>query len=196
MVSDVKINPLDAKTMTELIANTDSIQFQFAALQMQLAQSNKEKATTYLNDITKSQQEVKECAAMIAKARELQNRLKDQSLYKLSPGEYLSLKPSERERKLKELEEKSGHVMPADMVKYFKDHKLSYDQTGNDNQHNNDEWDYNIKSLMNYQENLSNSTQQQMVYIQDFMGQYNSYLTGANSCLQQSSQLLSQIARG
>ena len=35
-----------------------------------------------------------------------------------------------------------------------------------------------------------------MVYVQDFMGQYNSYLTGANSSIQQSNQTLGTIARG
>jgi hypothetical protein len=35
-----------------------------------------------------------------------------------------------------------------------------------------------------------------MVFLQDFMGQYNSYLTGANSAIQQSNQTLGTIVRG
>jgi hypothetical protein len=35
-----------------------------------------------------------------------------------------------------------------------------------------------------------------MVFIQDFMGQYNSYLSGANSAVQSSNQTLQTLATG
>jgi hypothetical protein len=35
-----------------------------------------------------------------------------------------------------------------------------------------------------------------MVFVQDFMGQYNSYLTGANTAIQQANQTLQTIVRG
>ena len=151
-----------------LLDATSSIQLQFAALQLALAQSNKEKAQQYIEEITTNQTKAKECADMIAKARELQNSVK-----------------------------KSGvSTMPDDMVQYFKDNGLTTERTGSDNLHDKYEWDYNIKSLTNYQETLGTNTQQLMVYVQDFMGQYNSYLTGANSSIQQSNQTLGTIARG
>jgi hypothetical protein len=34
-----------------------------------------------------------------------------------------------------------------------------------------------------------------MVFVQDYMGQYNSYLQGANSVIQQSNQTLAELAR-
>jgi hypothetical protein len=34
-----------------------------------------------------------------------------------------------------------------------------------------------------------------MVFVQDFMGQYNSYLQGSNSVIQQSNQTLAELAR-
>jgi hypothetical protein len=34
-----------------------------------------------------------------------------------------------------------------------------------------------------------------MVFVQDFMGQYNSYLQGANSVIQQSNQTLAELAK-
>jgi hypothetical protein len=135
---------------------------------MTLAQANKEKALEYMDQITASQQEAKLCAQMIAKARELQNGLTGNTCSE----------------------------MPADMVNFFNSRGISFDHTGNDNLHKKEEWDYNIQSLQNYQETIGTETQQKMVFVQDFMGQYNSYLTGSNSAIQQSNQTLQSIARG
>jgi hypothetical protein len=152
----------------DLSATGGSVQMKFAALQMLLAQTNKEKAMDYMDEISSNQQKVKECSAMISKARELQNSSTD----------------------------KSCTTMPDDMVKYFKDNNLTIEGTGSDNRHLKTEWDYNIKSLTNHQETLGTNTQQLMIFVQDFMGQYNSFLTGANSAIQQSNQTLGTIARG
>jgi hypothetical protein len=146
-----------------------NIQMQFAALQLQMAQTNKTKAMEYMDQMTTNQAKAKECAEMIAKARETQNLLKNDT---------------------------TKNQMPTDMVKYFKANGIPYDTDGGGTAHNKAQWDFNIKSLTNYQETLNTGTQQQMVYLQDFMGQYNSFLTGANSAIQQSNQTLSTIARG
>ena len=53
---------------------TDSIQFMFAKLQLAQAQICKNAATDYMNQIEAVQQEQKEVAEMISKARELQNK--------------------------------------------------------------------------------------------------------------------------
>ncbi|NLV95708.1 MAG: hypothetical protein GX043_00005, partial [Desulfovibrionales bacterium] len=67
---------------------------------------------------------------------------------------------------------------------------------GNDTKHNNDEWEYNLKSLTNYQEQIGSKTQTLMVYLQDFIGQYNSFLQGANTAIANANQVLTSIARG
>ncbi len=59
-----------------------------------------------------------------------------------------------------------------------------------------EDWDVMIASLQAKQEEVGTNTQQLMVYVQDFMGQYNSYLQGANSSIQESNQTLGSIARG
>jgi hypothetical protein len=169
-MSDVP--PVTAGTafnIDDLMKSGTSIQLMFAALQLKLAAASKDKAKNYMDTMTDNQNKVKECADMISRARALQNEAKTKN---------------------------AGSYMPDDMVKYFNDHGLAFDHKGNDNLHNNDEWEFNIKSLSNYQETLNTGTQQQMVFVQDFMGQYNSYLTGANSAIQQSNQTLSTIARG
>jgi pantothenate kinase-related protein Tda10 len=52
-----------------------------------------------------------------------------------------------------------------------------------------------INSLKAHLDQLGTNTQQKMVFVQDFMGQYNSYLQGANSAIQQSNQTLADLAR-
>jgi hypothetical protein len=168
-MSNLAVQNTSGINISDLTHTGGSIQMQFAALQMLLAQSNKEKAQNYIDDITSSQQKAKEAADMISKARELQVQAKNCD---------------------------GVSTMPADMVKFFTDNGISIENTGSDALHNKDEWDYNIKSIQNFQETIGSNTQQQMVFVQDFMGQYNSYLTGANSAIQQSNQTLSTIARG
>ena len=43
---------------------------------------------------------------------------------------------------------------------------------------------------------MGNKTQTLMVYLQDFIGQYNSYLQGANTQISNANQTLTNLARG
>ncbi len=151
------------------LGSNQSVQMKFALLQ--LAQSNlcKTQAESYMDQLEKIQEEQKEVADMISKARALQNEAK--------------------------VNDKCT-TMPQEMIDYFKNHGLSYDAAGNDNNHSADEWDFNLKSLTNYQEQIGNKTQTLMVYLQDFIGQYNAYLQGANSQVSTANQTLTNIARG
>ena len=83
-----------------------------------------------------------------------------------------------------------------DMAEYMDANRLSYDTTGDDPLMTAEEWDVAIKSLEHHLEELSMETQQQMVYLQDFMGQYNSYLQGANTQISNANQTLTNLARG
>ena len=65
-----------------------------------------------------------------------------------------------------------------------------------DSLHNKDAWDVAIQSLQAYQETIGTDIQTKMVYVQDFMGQYNSYTQGANSAIQSGMQTLTAVARG
>ena len=148
---------------------TGSLQFMFAKLQMAQSQICKNEAESYMKQIETIQEEQKECAEMIERARKYQNQAKTNG---------------------------GTTTMPDDMVKFFNDRGLSYDNTGNDKKHNADEWDYNLKSLTNYQEQIGNKTQTLMIYLQDFIGQYNSYQEGAMSAISAATQTLRSIARG
>ncbi|MDY6010068.1 MAG: hypothetical protein SPJ12_02835 [Duodenibacillus sp.] len=155
---------------------TDSIQFAFAKLQLAQAQICKNSASQYLQDIQNIQKEQSETAQMIAKARELQNACKSKT------GDCSW--------------DKEASMMPKEMADWMKERGLSYDTTGGDLANNYDEWTYNLESLTNYQESISNKTQTLMVYLQDFISQYNSYLQGANSAVQTAGQVTTAIATG
>ena len=148
---------------------TGSVQFMFAKLQLAQSEICKNQAMSYMSEIEDIQEEQTKCAEMIERARELQNQA-----------------------------EESGECteMPDDMKEYFESRGLSWDCAGDDDWHTADEWDYNLKSLTNYQEEIGTKTQTLMVYLEDFIGQYNSYLQGASTQISNATQTLTNIARG
>ena len=148
---------------------TQSVQFLFAKLQMAQSQICKERAETYMSMIEDIQAEQKLTAQMIEDARKLQNDAKTNN---------------------------KATTMPQTMIDFFKERNLSFDLTGTYNTHNADEWDYNIKTLTNYQEQIGNNTQTLMIYLQDFIGQYNSYQEGAMSAISSATQTLRSISKG
>lgn len=159
--------------------NQGNINFIFAKLQMELAALAKEAAMGHITQIQDTQKEQKEVADMLQTCRQLQNQAKT------------SGKCTEMPKKIRE---------------YMDTNKLAYDMKTKgvkdpnretaDRWHNKDEWDVAIKSLENRQETLGTDVQTQMVYVQDFMGQYNSYTQGSNSAIQSGIQTLTSVARG
>jgi len=148
---------------------TGSLQFMFAKLQMAQSQICKNEAESYMKQIETIQEEQAETAEMIELARKLQDEAKSKD---------------------------KCTDMPPEMVKFFEQRGLSWDTTCNDKAHNADQWDYNLKSLTNYQEEIGNKTQTLMIYLQDFIGQYNSYQEGAMSAISSATQTLRSIAKG
>ena len=148
---------------------TGSVQMMFAKLQLAQSEICKAQAEDYMKQIEDIQNEQELCADMIEQARKLQNDAKTKN---------------------------TATTMPQEMIDFFNDRGLSFDLTGTYETHNADEWDYNIKSLTNYQETVGNKTQTLMVYLQDFIGQYNSYLQGANTQIANANQTLTNLARG
>ena len=146
-----------------------SVNFIFAKLQMELAASAKDSALGYIDQIEQAQKDQKEIADMLQQCRQLQADAKTSG---------------------------GCTTMPDNIVKFMDKNGLAYDKTGNDTLHNKDEWDVAIQSLQAYQEQIGTDIQTQMVYVQDFMGQYNSYTQGANSAIQSGMQTLSSVARG
>ena len=152
-------------------APSGSVQMMFAKLQLAQGQICKNQAEDYMKQVEDIQDEQKKCADMISRARELQQKARQEG-------------------------EDAATEMPADMREFFTKRGLDWDDTGNNYTHNADEWDYNLKSLTNYQEQIGNKTQTLMVYLQDFIGQYNSFTQGANTSIANANQTLTNIARG
>ena len=154
-------------TNTIDLGPTGSLQFQFAKLQLAMAEISKNGAMSYIDQIQESQEEQKKVADMMQRCRQLQaDAKKDGSSY-----------------------------MPSDVKAYMDKNGLAYDTKGNDDKHNKDEWEVAITSLKAHQDKLGSNTQQLMVFVQDYMGQYNSYLQGSNSAIQQGNQTLGELAR-
>ena len=155
---------------------TGSVQMMFAKLQLAQSEICKNQAESYMKQIEDIQEEQELCAKMIEEARALQNKAKN------GEGDCPW--------------DKKASMMTQEMADFFNDRGLKYDTTGEDLANNSDEWDYNLKSLTNYQETVGNKTQTLMVYLQDFIGQYNSYLQGANTQIANANQTLTNLARG
>ena len=169
--NDVGQSPLREILASIDLGPTGGIQFTFAKLMLAQAMICKSSAESYMKQIEEIQDLQTKTADMISKARELKQEATDGG---------------------------KGHctTMPDDMVKFFQDNGLAEQSTGGDHLHQDFEWDYNLESLTNFQETIGNKTQTLMVYLQDFMSQYNSNLQGANSAIQNASQVLTSIATG
>lgn len=163
-----------ASSLSDLMSQIDvgpsgNAQLIFAQLQLAQAEICKSQAESYMAQIESIQLEQEECAEMIGRARELQNEAKTKG---------------------------ATTAMPDDMLTYFSAHGLSLPDKANASAYSPDNWDVALKSLTDYQESLGNKTQTQMTFLQDFIGQYNSYLQSANAQVKTAGQSLSSISLG
>ena len=76
--------------------------------------------------------------------------------------------------------------------------KSAYDIHGNlrEGWQDVEEWEFCVKALDAAREQTAVQSEQLMTFVQDFMGQYNSYLSGANNTMRQANQLMAGLARG
>ncbi|MDR2488962.1 MAG: hypothetical protein LBD42_05680 [Desulfovibrio sp.] len=86
-------------------------------------------------------------------------------------------------------------ALPGDIKDYMKANGMSC-PTGKNGKFTSDELEAVAESFRTQQDKLSSSTQMDMVYVNDFMGQYNAFLQGANAAISKCIELLSELARG
>ena len=164
---DAVNNDLSVRMSNIDLGGVGSLQMLYATLQLAQSGQAKDDAMAYIEKIQNNQAKQEECAEMIRRAQALQN----------TAGE------------------DGATDMPADMVKFYNDNGIDYDKTATGRRyHNKDEWDFNIQQLTGLRDQLGTSTQQDMVFVNDFMGQYNSLIQGANSTIQQANQTLQALA--
>ena len=150
-----------------------SLQLMFAKLQLDQAEIAKKQAMDRMEQIQKNQEEQKQLAGYLSEARQAQEDARNNA----GTGDGTS-------------------DMPDAMKQYMDSNGLAYDKTGDDSSMTADEWNTAIKSLEEKQETLGRETQQQMVDVQNSIGQYNTYLEGVNTQIGNAQQTISSLARG
>ena len=177
---------------------TTSLQLMFAKLQLELAETAKSQAMDKMDAISKAQDEQKLVSKLLNEARQAKADAKNGNSSDITTIYYTYDKDGKVTGSYTETAPKGKDYNPMsnEMVKYMDEHGLAYDKTGDDHMHTEEEWDVAITALEGRLEELGTNTQQEMVYIQDYMGQYNSYLQGANTQISNSNQTLTSLARG
>ena len=177
---------------------TTSLQLMFARLQLELAGTAKSQAMDKMDAIAEAQDEQKLVSQLLNEARQAKADAKNGNSSDITTTYYTYDKDGKVTGSYTETAPKGKNYNPMsnEMVKYMDEHGLAYDKTGDDHMHTEEEWDVAITALEGRLEELGTNTQQEMVYIQDYMGQYNSYLQGANTQISNSNQTLTSLARG
>ena len=177
---------------------TSSLQLMFAKLQLELAETAKSQAMDKMDAISKAQDEQKLVSKLLNEARQAKADAKNGNSSDITTTYYTYDKDGKVTGSYTETAPKGKDYNPMsnEMVKYMDEHGLAYDKTGDDHMHTEEEWDVAITALEGRLEELGTNTQQEMGYIQDYMGQYNSYLQGANTQISNSNQTLTSLARG
>ena len=186
-MSQVNFSSTSSVSLGEL-GPTTSLQLMFAQLQLELAETAKTQAMDKMEAISEAQEEQKFVSQLLNEAR--------QSKADANSGISAGTQSETYSNGTTEKNTKNCTLMSKEMVDYMDAHGLAYDKTGNDYNHSSDEWDVAITALEGRLEELGTNTQQEMVYIQDYMGQYNSYLQGANTPISNANQTLTTLARG
>lgn len=160
------------ETSTSELNPTGSVQFMYAMLQMELAQTNKDAALNKIDGIRQQQEASAEITDAINQLRNLRQGLE------------------EDDDKVSVSGNAQWNEACAVMDKYGIDHKTD------DGKVMRTDLDTMIASLEAAQEEVSSDVQQEMVYVQDYMGQYNSYTQGASSAISSANETLKTLARG
>jgi hypothetical protein len=217
-INNTQSSGISSLSLTPEALGGGSLQMMFAQLQMQLCAQSKTNAMGYMDQIKATQEEQKEVSDFLQQARKAQAEAKDnkcctnmsEDMWKYmeandlaydkkaagqdTPFQYTG---SATDRMAQAAQGYNGGKncdgQPGWTLKdgFYKCKDGTYTDLANDK----DQWDTAITSLQQRLDSLGTDTQQKMVYVQDFMGQYNSYLQGANSTIQQSNQTLNQLAK-
>ena len=150
-----------------------SPQLALAMLQMELAKTNKEAALGGIKEIESQQAEKKRISDIMNQARE----------YRGSSSNYTK-------------QAGGTPYTSSDFNKAVEGMGFSVPDKAGDKEGNDKNWDKLIAQLQTKLDTVGANIQTQMVQLQDFMGQYNSYMQGANSAISQSNQILAGLAKG
>ncbi|MCR5562453.1 MAG: USH1C-binding protein 1 [Desulfovibrio sp.] len=159
-----------------------SPQLALAMLQMDLAKTNKDSALGGIKEIESQQAQKKAYADALNQARDA----KASKYYTNTWGANDCIPDG-----LKKMAKEAGISLPSN-----KDCGLTGPNQKADENKANAAWDKVIAQLQTKLDTVGANIQTQMVQLQDFMGQYNSYMQGANTAISQSNQVLAGLAKG
>ncbi|MBQ9451772.1 MAG: hypothetical protein IJU65_00540, partial [Desulfovibrio sp.] len=159
-----------------------SPQMALAMLQMELAKTNKEQAMSGIKEIENEQAKKKACADALNQARDMKSG--QHYLNNWGDEDHIpdSLKNWAKENGIK-------LVNQDDVGRPKKSDSMDKDKL-------NAAWDKVIAQIQTKMDTMGANIQTQMVQLQDFMGQYNSYMQGANTAISTSNQVLTSLAKG
>jgi hypothetical protein len=123
-----------------------SVQQLFAKLQQELAQSAKESAQSSIEQIQAQQELSRTCTEYINEAKTIRSGL---------------------------VEAGDAAAVPEDMLAFLQEHSL-YVPT-DPGKADSESWKAIVSALESFLESTSTNCQQQMVFVQDYIGQYNSF---------------------
>lgn len=152
------------------LSSGTSAQYLFAQLQLELATQNKNAALDKITQMSDEQSQQKALADLI--------------------NELAALASTAR---------KTGEAQPisSELLSKLDELGVAYNKNvAEKKEASKEELDAIILSAQSRQEALGSSIQQEMVYIQDYMGQYNSYLQNASSATASARDTLAALARG
>ncbi len=148
---------------------SNSLRLLYAKLQLELSETAKNQMLEVMNQVAALQEEQKLVSSFLNTARQLQNESKEN--------------------------QNQTSRMPDDMYAYISENNLDYDKSGDAMLLTAEEWDTVIVLLENRLMELGAETQQKMVYIQNLMGQYNSYLQDTNTQTPNPNQTITSLPR-
>ena len=151
-----------------------SPQLALAMLMLNLADTNKKAAMDGIKEIEDQQAQKKAIADLLNQARDYKG---DSKNYTKDAGASTSYTSKEFNKGVEDL----GFSVP---------------NTAGDREANQKNWDKLIAQLQTKMDSTGADIQTKMVQLQDMMGQYNSYTSGANSAIAKSNDILSNLARG
>ena len=223
-MSQVTGTSSSSSVMFSQVTGARSPQMALAMLMLDLADTNKKAAMNGIKEIEAEQAKKREWADTINAARDLKQAGTIRGSATQEEYENMIKGMSDyRDRKwaavgsLKTFPESHG-ITPApygDLNKAVKIWDTAIDQmsklktvnaacdkagvgmpTSSDKEKNQAEWDKVIAQLQTKMDNTGADIQTKMVQLQDLMGQYNSYTSGANTAIAKSNDILSSLARG
>ena len=171
---DVSVNSA-ASTKVNSLSNesisTSSLQLMFAALQMDLAKDSRDKAVDKINGIKENQKQAKACATLL------------ENISKFSSTDDGDSTKTNRAKHVKQFEQMAKELgITGD---WFSQSKLSNAEV------------QSLKTVIQgKQEQFGSETQTTMIFVQDFIGKYNSYTQGANTAIANANQVTTSIAKG